>query len=174
MDQDEDTQIDHESTEPLGFTIPRPSSAQMCAIEPLLADHFGRGSLTPVSGLRRQRHAVGHQMSVTIAQARRVAMSLPEVTEQPHHEVISFRVGGKIIATVPDGEHLRVMLDQAEIRVAASENPQSFHEFYWGRRLACLVIDLADVTVPQIRELLTEAWLRKASPELARRLRPDP
>lgn len=88
-------------------------------------------------------------MSVTLAEVRRVAFALPEVTEEPHHEMASFRVRGKIIATVPDPEHLRLMLDEHEIRAASSENPQSFHEFYWGNRLACLVVDLADVTLPK-------------------------
>lgn len=109
-----------------------------------------------------------------IAEVRQVAFGLPEMTEEPHHEMASFRVRGKIIATVPDSEHLRLMLDEHEIRAAASENPQSCHEFYWGKRLACLVVDLTDVTLPQIRELLTEAWLCKAPPALARHLQPDP
>lgn len=107
-------------------------------------------------------------MSVTLAEVRRVAFGLQEVTEEPHHEMASFRVRGKIIATVPDPEHVRLMLDEHEIRAAASENPQSFHEFYCGKRLACLVVDLPDVTLPQVRELLTEAWLRNAPPTLTR------
>ena len=35
--------------------------------------------------------------------ARRFALSLPETTEQPHFEKSSFRVKGKIFATVPVG-----------------------------------------------------------------------
>lgn len=112
-------------------------------------------------------------MSITIGDVRREALALPEVTEQPHHDMTSFRVRGRIFATVPDTEHLRIMLDEHEIRAAVSENPRSFHEFYWGKRLACLVVDLGDVTAPRIRELLTEAWLGKAPPALARRLRPE-
>ncbi len=112
-------------------------------------------------------------MSVTVAQVRRIALGLSEVTERPHHEIVSFRVHGRIIATVPDPGHLRVMLDEYEIRAAVSENPGTFHEFRWGGRLAALVVDLAGVTRPQVRELLNEAWLRKAPPARARRRRPD-
>lgn len=137
----------------------------------------GRGSwarrLVPAS-LASDAVRFNLPMSVTIAEVRAAALGLPEVTEQPHHEMASFRVDGKIIATVPDNEHLRIMLDEHKIRAVTSENPQSFHEFYWGKRLACLVVDLADMTMPQIRELLTEAWLRKAPPTLARQLRPEP
>jgi len=36
-----------------------------------------------------------------LAEARRLALSLPEVTEQPHFDMASFRVRGKIFVTVP-------------------------------------------------------------------------
>lgn len=82
----------------------------------------------------------------------------------------SFRIRGKIFATVPNDQHLRVMVDQDEIHAAVSENPAVFHEFYWGTRLACLVVDLADASPQQVRALLNEAWLRKAPAVLARQL----
>lgn len=112
-------------------------------------------------------------MSVTVEQARGLALALPQVTEQDHHGMASFRVRGKIFATVPDDEHLRVMVDEGEIRAAVAENPSVFHEFYWGKRLACLVVDLSGANPHQLRELLTEAWLRKAPTSLARQLRPS-
>ena len=44
---------------------------------------------------------------VNLNDARRIAMSLPEVTEEPHFEYTSFRVKGKIFATAPpDGANL--------------------------------------------------------------------
>lgn len=101
-------------------------------------------------------------MTVTVEVVRETALALPQVTEQDHHGMTSFRVRGRIFATVPDDQHLRVMVGEEEIRVAVSENPAVFHEFYWGKRLACLVVDLPGPTLQQIRELLTEAWLRKA------------
>jgi hypothetical protein len=36
-----------------------------------------------------------------LAEARRLALALPEVTEQPHFDMASFRVRGKIFVTVP-------------------------------------------------------------------------
>ncbi|MGH3621598.1 MAG: hypothetical protein ACRDQ5_07385 [Sciscionella sp.] len=41
---------------------------------------------------------------LTVEDARRFALSLPEATEQPHFEMSSFRVRGKIFATVPVDE----------------------------------------------------------------------
>ncbi|MDR7466128.1 MAG: MmcQ/YjbR family DNA-binding protein [Armatimonadota bacterium] len=48
-----------------------------------------------------------------IDRVRRFALSLPEATEEPHSDKSSFRVKGKIFATVPpDGRHLHVFVDE--------------------------------------------------------------
>lgn len=113
-------------------------------------------------------------MSVTVQQARELALALAQVSEQDHHGMASFRVRGRIFATVPDDQHLRVMVDEGEIRAAVSEDPAVFHEFYWGKRLACLVVDLAGASLDQLRELLIEAWRRKALTPPVRRFDPGP
>jgi hypothetical protein len=48
-----------------------------------------------------------------LEQLRRVALALPEATEQDHHGMASFRVTGKIFATVPDEQHVRLMVAEA-------------------------------------------------------------
>jgi hypothetical protein len=100
--------------------------------------------------------------------AVRFALTLPEAVEQDHHGLPSYRVRGRIFATAPDAEHLRVMVDEGEIRAAAAENPDAFAEFWWGSRLACLVVDLRVAPPDHVRELLTEAWRRKAPRTLVR------
>ena len=35
---------------------------------------------------------------------RTTALALPEVTEEPHHHMSSFRVRGKIFVTLPPGD----------------------------------------------------------------------
>lgn len=53
--------------------------------------------------------------TLKIGQARRFALSLPEVTEEPHFDKSSFRVRGKIFATVPPGgRHLHVFVDEEQ------------------------------------------------------------
>jgi hypothetical protein len=106
----------------------------------------------------------------TLAQARALALGLPEATEQDHHGMCSFRVKGKIFATVPDDSHLRVMVDEMEIRAAVAENPNACQEFYWGKRLACVIVDLGAAPPALVRELLSEAWARKAPKTLVRNL----
>ncbi|MEO9220607.1 MAG: MmcQ/YjbR family DNA-binding protein [Mycobacteriaceae bacterium] len=102
--------------------------------------------------------------------ARTLALSLPEATEQDHHGMASFRVRGKIYATVPDPEHLRVMLGEHDIRAAVAENPQTCAELYWGKRLSCVVVTLAAARPELLAELITDAWLSKAPKGLAREL----
>ena len=106
----------------------------------------------------------------TLGQARKVALALPEVTEEPHHDVSSFRVRGKIFATVPDDTHLRVMVDEMEIRAAVAEEPDVCQEFYWGKRLACVVVDLKRAKLGFVRDLLADAWIRKAPTTLVKQL----
>jgi len=106
----------------------------------------------------------------TLRKARSLALALPGATEQDHHGIASFRVDGKIFATVPDDDHIRVMVDEAEIRAAVAENPDMCQEFYWGKRLACVVVTLRPAPAMLLRELLTEAWLRKAPSSLAKQL----
>ena len=106
----------------------------------------------------------------TLRQARELALALPEAAEADHHGITSFRVRGKIFATVPDARHIRIMVDQNEIRGAVAENPTVCQEFYWGKRLACVVVTLQPASSQLLSELLTEAWLRKAPRSLAARL----
>jgi len=81
--------------------------------------------------------------------------------------MVSFRVGGKIFATVPDGEHIRIMLDESEILAAVAENPLVCEPFYWGKRLSCVVVNTRKARPELLSELLTEAWLGKAPKRLA-------
>ena len=104
----------------------------------------------------------------TLAKARAYALGLPEAGEQDHHGMASFRIRGKIFATVPDDAHLRIMLEDTEIRAAVAEHPDICSEVYWGKRLSCVVVDLARATPQLVEELLAEAWARKAPKSLAR------
>ncbi|HWF73521.1 MAG TPA: MmcQ/YjbR family DNA-binding protein [Solirubrobacteraceae bacterium] len=99
---------------------------------------------------------------MTIEDVRRFALSLPEATEQDHHGMPSFRIRNRIFATVPDDEHVRVMVAEDEIRAAVEEDPSACQEFYWGKRLACVVVTVALVGREQVEGLLEDAYLRKA------------
>ena len=106
----------------------------------------------------------------TVARVRKIALGLPEATEQDHHGMVSFRIKGKIFATVPDDTHLRVMIDETEIRAAAAADPDVCQELYWGKRLAALEVDLPLASPDLVEDLLTDAWIRKAPQKLVNKL----
>jgi hypothetical protein len=111
-----------------------------------------------------------NQDAMTIEDVRLFALSLPEVTEQDHHGMPSFRVDGKIFSTVPDDEHVRVMVNEDQIRAAVHQDPSACQEFYWGKRLACVLVTTALVSRDQIEGLLEDAYLRKAPKAVLARL----
>lgn len=103
---------------------------------------------------------------VTLAEACRLALSFPEATEEDHHGMPSFRVGSKIFATVPDDEHLRVMLDSHTTQAAVSEDPAAFEQLWWGKKLCGVRVILAHADRRRLAELLKEAWRRIAPKRL--------
>lgn len=105
---------------------------------------------------------------VTVAQARTLALSLPEAIEAAHHGRPSFRVGGRIFATLWDGEHMNVMVDEPGIRKATETHPEVCREAWWGKRLAAVRVTLPDADRELLAELLADAWEGKAPARLTR------
>lgn len=94
---------------------------------------------------------------------RRLALALPQTSEEPHHDRTSFRVGGKIFATMPaDAATLNVMLGEAEARAGADEAAGAVELLWWGRRLSGVQVCLALAEPPLVADLLEEAWRRRA------------
>lgn len=96
--------------------------------------------------------------------ARRFALSLPATTEEPHFDMSSFRVKGKIFATVPQGgKTLHIHVDADEAVALIAEDPSAFEEIVWGKgRPDWVRVHLAKADRGNVCELLEEAWRRKA------------
>jgi hypothetical protein len=105
---------------------------------------------------------------VSVDDARRLALALPEAVEQDHHGRPSFRVAGKIFATLWDAEHMNVMVDEDGIRTAVEARPDACDEVWWGKRLAAVRVALAVAEAALLAELLADAWERKAPRRLTR------
>jgi len=97
-------------------------------------------------------------VAVSVDEARALALSLPEAVEQDHHGRPSFRVGGKIFATLWSAERMNVMLDEGGIRTAIDAAPQACEEVRWGKRLAAVGVTLARAEPELLRAWLEEAW----------------
>ena len=99
-------------------------------------------------------------------QARELALALPEAVEQDHHGFPSFRVGGKIFATLRDEGYMNVMLDEAGIRTAVEAEPETCEEIWWGKKLATVRVDLGRGDGKLLADLLEDAWEGKAPSRL--------
>lgn len=108
-----------------------------------------------------------------LSQARAFALSLPGTSEEPHFDMTSFRVNGRIFATAPpDASSLHIFVDENEITATVAERkgvagPAAFEPLLWGQRARGLRVLLAAAPDDRVRELLTDAWRRKASKRLA-------
>jgi hypothetical protein len=106
-------------------------------------------------------------VGVTIATVRRLALALPEATEEPHHEMTSFRVGGKIFATVPpEADRVHVFISPEEVPAYCAEYPGRVEELHWGPRLQGCRVPLKTATSALLKELFAEAWRRRAPKRL--------
>ena len=105
---------------------------------------------------------------MNIDHARRYALSLPRVVEQPHHQYSSFRIAGKIFATVPpDSLHLHIFVDEIEREYALAISPSAFQKLFWGDAAVGLRVLLSDAKPALVERLLHCAWSRKAPKKLA-------
>jgi hypothetical protein len=100
---------------------------------------------------------------LSAADARALALSLPGAIEQDHHGRPSFRVRGKIFATLWSPSALNVMVGDELIRAAVESEPATCAPRYWGKRLAAVQVDLALADPELVRDLLQAAWSRRAS-----------
>ena len=105
-------------------------------------------------------------MAVSLDEARSLALSLPEAVEQDHHGRPTFRIGGKIFATLWNEQRLNVMLDAGGILTAVERAPAACEEVWWGKSLAAVGVTLALVDREFLRDLLTDAWEGKAPQRL--------
>jgi hypothetical protein len=99
---------------------------------------------------------------VSLEQARQLALAFPEAVEQDHHGRPSFRVAGKIFATLWDEGHMNVMLDEGGILTAVQGDPKTCEEVWWGKRLAAVRVDLRRADAELLADLLSDAWESKA------------
>ena len=95
---------------------------------------------------------------VSTDEARRLAVSLPDAVEQDHHGRPSFRVAGRIFATLWDPEHMNVMLDEPGILTAVQAHPDICAEVMWGKRLAAVRVTLPAADRNLLSGLLADAW----------------
>jgi hypothetical protein len=108
---------------------------------------------------------------VDVDAVRRLALDLPDVAEADHHGRPSFRVAGRIIATLPDAQTVNVMVEDDVAHAAAAARPDAVQLLWWGKKLSGVRVDLAAAPEAVVADLLEQAWRRRAP---ARLLRDEP
>ncbi|HRO25992.1 MAG TPA: MmcQ/YjbR family DNA-binding protein, partial [Luteimonas sp.] len=96
-----------------------------------------------------------------------IALTLPDAVEAPHFDYASFRVGGRIFATMPpDGRHLHVFVDEEDRQRTLALHPDCVEALHWGQRVLGLRLDLHAADATLATRLLVHAWARKAPKRL--------
>ena len=104
-----------------------------------------------------------------LAEARRIALSLPEVTEEPHFDLSSFRVRGKIFATVPGKEELRVFVAEELRDLWSDADPKTYEKIWWGKKVVGLRVRLTSAKTKDLETLLHAAWAQRAPKTLRKK-----
>ena len=105
---------------------------------------------------------------MTANEFRRLALSFPEAVEAAHMNHPDFRVGGKVFATLGQGEAWgMVKLTPGEQPTFLAAQPEVFHPASgaWGRR-GCTIVQLKKAKKSLVKEALAIAWRSTAPPRL--------
>jgi hypothetical protein len=99
---------------------------------------------------------------VKLSAVRKFAMALADVTEEPHFDMTSFRVRGKIFVTAPpEGAHLHVFVDDVLRGPALAAHPEFIEPLLWGGKVRGLRIALAAAEAEVVQNLIRAAWEEK-------------
>ena len=105
-------------------------------------------------------------MTLTQREVRRLALGLPEAEEKPHFERASFRVRGKIFATLPlRGDSVVLMLTPQVRESVRQSYPGALLPLpdAWARR-GSTELRLEGIPDGLLADLLLSAW-RKVAPK---------
>lgn len=100
---------------------------------------------------------------------RETALSLPETSEKAAWGMPTFRVRGKIFASLSPSHGPGVKISREERAGLASSEPD---KFYWAghdENFEMMRLHLDAIDKDELRELLTDAWRLVAGPKLASR-----
>jgi hypothetical protein len=98
---------------------------------------------------------------VSADEVRALALAFEDAVEQGHHGRPSFRVKGKIFATLWTDEQLNVMLPGDRIEQIAADESERTEPVHWGKRLAAIRVHLPLADAALVEALLAEAWQRR-------------
>lgn len=106
---------------------------------------------------------------MNLEQARTFALSLPDSNEEPHFHYSSFRVRGRIFATVPpEGTILHIFVPEEDRERALALEPEVTEKLFWGAKAVGVRVHLPKARKSFVEELLRKAWTHKSAKGPAR------
>ena len=103
---------------------------------------------------------------VTEKAVRALTLALPEATEEPHHGIPSFRVRGKIFATLFAPGQLNVFVPLDEVDAIVALGGEACAPLVWGKAVRGVQVNLKLASREWVARLLREAWEHKAPAKL--------
>ncbi|MDR3414597.1 MAG: MmcQ/YjbR family DNA-binding protein [Nevskia sp.] len=98
-----------------------------------------------------------------LADLRRYAMGLPEVTEEPHFNFGSFRVRGRIFVTLPPGdEYIHVFVPEELREQALALHPDWAGKLMWGAKAVGIRVRVKAAPAAALKHYVLAAWTCKA------------
>lgn len=95
---------------------------------------------------------------------RRFALSLTDATEEPHFHFSSFRINGKIFATMPpSNDLLHVFAPEEDREAAIAAHPETCDTLHWGKRVVGVRIALKAADRALVEDLLRAAYDSKSN-----------
>ena len=111
-------------------------------------------------------------MAISLQSVRKLALSLPDTTEEPHHHFGSFRVRGKIFVTIPPGEQLlHIFLPDTEREHALAMDPEFLEPVVWGTKVLGVRAHLPQARASTVKALVQQAYKFKSSEAPSKRAR---
>lgn len=102
---------------------------------------------------------------MTSEEMRQLALALPGAQEQDHRGHPSFRVNGKIFATLwPDQQRAVLKLPRGDQEAMTTLNPATYAVAPWGHQ-GWTYVELATVDTDEFAALLENAW-RQVAPKV--------
>jgi len=107
----------------------------------------------------------------TEADVRKIALSLPDTTEEQWYQTPGYKVAGKgflRLRTEAEGGLVVFVSDMGEKEALLTGNPDAFFTTSHYDGYPVVLVNLDNIDHDELRELITDSWLIKASPKLRR------
>lgn len=89
----------------------------------------------------------------------RAALALPDTNQQPHHHLSSFRIHGRIFATVPpDQEYVHLFLEGQQRAAALAVHAEYAEPLLWGGKVVGVRIHFPSASAAAVKGLLKQAY----------------